>query len=181
MTQAQVLAAESNSPVEVSERTGEVIVQFGSTKPAELDGRLVYIFANDKLVRTKYMFEAEHGDLNDFIRDFKIVEPALREQYGKPSEEQAIWEDDSTQLESKPYLDQDRATPANILPSDGLVGLAVSLGHLKLYTRWDGARTKVLHALTGGNHQIAHQIEYRSVELRALEDEVRQSGTKAVR
>ena len=91
------------------------------------------------------------------------------------------WADDSTQDEPKSYLDQDRATPANILPSDRLVGFAVSLGHLKLYTQWQAARTKILHALTGENHEITHQIEYRSVELESLENKTRQQGANPER
>jgi hypothetical protein len=33
-------------------------------------------------------------------------------------------------------------------------------------------RTKILHALTGENHHITHQIEYRSSELEAFENDV---------
>ena len=181
MTQEQVLATESSRPSEVRRSSGEVIVQYDSIPLAGLDSRVIYIFANDKLVRAKYLFDVEHDNQNDFIADFRTVEPLLREKYGKPANERAIWADDSTQDEPKSYLDQDRATPANILPSDRLVGFAVSLGHLKLYTQWQTAGTKILHALTGENYQITHQIEYRSVELESLENKTRQQGTNPER
>jgi hypothetical protein len=173
MTKAQVVASESKSPAEIAESKGEMIVRYDSVRFAGLDARVVYLFARDQLVRAKYILDANHAELNDFIGDFKTVEPVLVEQYGKPAEERAIWLDDSTQLEPKSYLDQDRATPANILPSDQLVGLAVSLGHLKLYTEWHGNRTEVRHLLTGENHQIVHLVEYRSVALAPREGEVR--------
>ena len=173
MSQAQVRATEPPQPAAVSESDGEVLVRYDSIQLAGLPVRTVYIFARDRLVRAKYVFEAEHAELNDFIGDFQAVEPLLKEKYGKPAETRAVWEDDSTQLEPKSYLDQDRASPANILRSDPNVGLAISLGHLRLFTRWEAPRTKVLHAMAGENHEIVHQLEYRSTELKALEDEVR--------
>jgi hypothetical protein len=164
MTPVQVRATESAQPAGVSEGSGDVILSYDSIRLGGLECRAVYIFANDRLVRAKYLFEADHDELNDFIQDFKSIELLLAEKHGKRSADRAIWEDDSTQLEPKSYLDQDRATAASILPSDPLVGLAVSLGHLKLYTRWDTARSIIVHVLTGHDHRITHQVEYRSAE-----------------
>ena len=164
MTKAQVFAAEPNKLVDIREANGEVIVEYDVMQYGDLASRVIYIFAKDKLVRAKYLFEAEHSELNDFIVDFKRIEPLLQAQYGKPSSERAIWEDDATQLEPKSYLDQDRATPSSILASDVNVGLAVSLGHLKLFTLWNSARTRVVHTLSGGNNQIVHQAQYRSLK-----------------
>ena len=183
MTKAQVLKAESNPPAEVRESNGETIVRYDSMKLAGLDGAtldtsVVFIFAKNKLVRAKYLLDAEHDELNDFIADYHAVEPLLRSTYGEPTGQRAVWEDDSLQEERTSYLDQDRATPESILPSDRNVGLAVSLGHLKLYTEWGqgratSVRTRVLHVLMGAEGHITHQVEYSSVELGALEDEAR--------
>ncbi len=49
----------------------------------------------------------------------------------------------------------------------------MSLGHLKLYTERLDARTKAVHALTGADGAVTHQIEYHSVELHGLEEEIR--------
>ena len=163
MSRGQVIATERNRPVRTSESGGEIMLQYGASKLGAMNGRPIFIFANDKLVRAKFLVEEEHSDKNEFIRDFHEVESLLRERYGKPKDERAIWEDDSTQDETKNYLDQDRATASSILPSDRLVGLAVALGHLRLYTIREGGRTKVLHVLAGADHQITHQIEYRAV------------------
>ena len=175
MSKAQVIASESARPSDTRESGGLVVLEYDGIAAWKWDARVLYIFIKDKLTRAKFVFTADHAELNDFIADYRALEPELREKHGKPTSERAVWEDDSTQLEPKSYLDQDRATPASILPSDALVGLAVSLGHLKLYTEWETPRTKILHALTGVNHQITHQIEYRSAELESAENQNRKT------
>lgn len=173
MTRAQVLATEAAQPSEIRESNGEVLVRYDSLELGTLACRAVYIFANDKLVRAKYLFDAEHADPNDFIRDFRIIGPLLREKYGKPVSERAFWSDDSLQDEPKSYLEQDRASSTDILPSDKYAGLSIAAGHLKLYTRWQGERTRISHGLTGEDTRITHQVEFLSVELERLENDVR--------
>ena len=162
MTRAQVMATEQNRPLRVSESDGEVVVRYDASRLGALHGWPIYIFAKDKLVRSKFVIDEEHSDRNEFIRDFHALESVLKERYGKPKEERAVWEDDATQQETKNYLDQDRATPSSILPSDRSVGLAVALGHLRLYTIREDSRTRVLHVLAGADDQITHQVEYRA-------------------
>jgi hypothetical protein len=170
MTQAQVMATEQDRPVEVRHENGEVIVKYDPVKTEYLTGRLIYIFANDKLVRAKYVSDAVHSEWNDFIADFRAVEPLLMERYGKPSTERAVWLDDLYQQERLPYLDQDRALASDILTSDQNAGLSISLGNLRLITQRSNAQTKIIHALTGANSHIVHQVEYRSVEFEAFEN-----------
>jgi hypothetical protein len=160
MSQAQVMATEAGRPDEVSQTNGEVIVKFNAVQAPELAGRLIYIFVNDRLVRAKYISNAEHSELNDFIADFRAAEPVLVEKYGKPTAERAIWDSDLYQQERLPYLDQDRALASDILPSDQHAGLSISLGYLRLYTQRSSARTRIVHALTGENSRIVHQIEF---------------------
>jgi hypothetical protein len=164
MTRAQVMATEANRPVRVRQSGGEIALQYDASKLGSVNGRPIYIFAKDRLVRAKFLVEEEHSDQNEFIRDFHRLEAVLKEKYGKLKDERAIWEDDSTQDETKNYLDQDRATPSSIWPSDRFVGLAVALGHLRLYTLREDGRTRVLHVLAGADHQITHQVEYRPME-----------------
>ncbi len=164
MIPAQVKALEPGRGADISQGAAETAMEYGGIRMGGIASRVVYIFSYDRLQRAKYVFEADHRDLNEFIRDFRNIQALLIERHGKPVLDRAIWEDDSTQLEPKSYLDQDRASPANILPSDPNVGLAVSLGHLKLVTQWESPRTRVAHVLTGQDHQVTHEIEYRGTE-----------------
>lgn len=178
-TMAEVLAAEGSPPSQVRQAEGETVVRYDGAKFAGLDASVVFIFAKDRLVRAKYLLTAQHPeDLNHFVADYRAVEPVLRGANGQPSDQKAVWLDDSLQEERKSYLDQDRALAEDILPSDRNVGLAVSKGFLKLYTEWTTSRTHILHALSGADGAITHQIEYRSVEFSALEDQIRQQKAK---
>lgn len=157
------MAAEQGNPVEANGANLKYLTM--DLAPA---GTLSYEFANGKLVRATYVFLPEHADANDFVADFHAVTAALAAKHRAPSCERALWLDDSLQNERIAYLEQDRALPSDILPSDKLAGLSISLGHLKLYSTWDGPRTQILHTMTGENHRIAHRVEYRSVELFAV-------------
>jgi hypothetical protein len=181
MTVEEVLTAEAAKPISRSAIEGETIIRYASPNVAGLTTQVVYIFVGNKLVRGKYIFDQEHAELNDFVQDYQTIGSLLRNAYGSPEKGEAIWEDDSTQQERLGYLRQDRATPDAILPSDRGVGLAVSLGHLKIYTQWATADTKITHSLAGANLRISHQVEYQSIKLQALKDEPAQRLPKTQR
>ncbi len=105
MSKAQVLATEPARPSEVRESGGEVVVRYDGVKIEELEASAVYIFAQDQLVRAKYLLPAEHENLNDFIGDYHTVEAVLKSTYGEPTSQKAVWLDDSTQEERKGHLD----------------------------------------------------------------------------
>jgi hypothetical protein len=181
MTQAQVKATESIEPAETRQTGDEAVLKYDSPTSAKERARVIYIFAKDNLVRAKYIFDSDHDELNDFIVDYRAAEPRLREKYGKPASERAVWDNDEFQQERLPYLDQDRSLASDILPSDQYAGLSVSLGYLRLYTQWSTGRTRVVHALTGENSRITHQIEYRSIELEPFENQVLRQNTAGLR
>ena len=77
MDRAQVMATEGTPPSQVRERGGEIVLRYESAPLAGLDCRVVYIFAKDKLVRTKYVFQREHDEKNEFLADFTMVDAFL--------------------------------------------------------------------------------------------------------
>ena len=166
MTQTQVVASEQSKPSATLQADHEVVVRYDSVPFAGFPGQLLYFFADGKLVRAKHIVEIHHSDLNQSIGDFKKVDAVLHDTHGKPFETRNIWGDDADQEELLNYLEQDRATPADLLVSDRLLGQAIQRGHLKLYTVWMGNRTRILHGMAGEKGTVTHQIEYRDAGYR---------------
>jgi len=154
MDRPQVVAAEGTPPSQTGERGGEIVLRYDSTRLAGLDCRVVYIFAKDKLVRTKYIFQQEHEEKNDYLADFTMVDAFLIGTADRPTEQRVSWHNEAYKTEPRSY------------------GLAVSQGHLLYSTQWKGTRTVVTHALTGENGAITHEVEYVSVDLEPWEDQV---------
>lgn len=169
MSEAHVRAIEKGPPATVRTSSGEIFLEYAPVTLGPLPGRMIYIFAQNQLVRARFLSAAEHSDHNEFIRDFQFIEAELKERYGKTLQDRTVWTDDSTQDEPKPYLEQDRATATGILPSDRNIGLAVLLGHLKLYTWRTQGSTEIWYTLSAEDRQISHQVEYQSIALRNLE------------
>jgi hypothetical protein len=153
MDRAQVVATEG-TPNQMRERGGEVVLRYESARLAGLDCRVVYIFARDKLVRTKYIFKQEHEEKNDFLADFTMVDAFLIGTMERPTEQRVSWHNEAYKKEPQRY------------------GVAVSLGQLLYSTQWKGTRTVVTHALTGENGGITHEVEFVSVDLEPWEDQV---------
>lgn len=154
MDSKQVLAAETTPPTQVSERGGESVVRYAAARLAGLDCRIVYIFAQDKLVRTKYVFQRAHENKNDYLADFTVVDAFLAGALNHAGEERVVWRSDTYKKDPEHY------------------GAAVGEGQLEYSTQWNGKRTIVTHALTGANGVPTHEIEYVSVELEPWEDQV---------
>jgi hypothetical protein len=119
----------------------------------QLPVEVIYLFVDNKLTRAKYSFIQSHTNENDFISDYKSLNNALKNKYGKPNQEDHFWSDDL-------YKDS---------PSDW--GFAVSLGHHSYFTEWDTSDTEILSALYGDNYKITMVVEYYSKELKDLEEE----------
>ena len=154
MDRAQVVAKEGMPPSQIGERGGQIVLRYKSARLAGLDCRVVYIFAKDKLVRTKYVFQQEHDKKNDFLADFTVVDAFLMGTMARPTEQRVSWHNEAYKTEPQQY------------------GVAVSLGQLLYSTQWKGVRTVVTHALSGENGAITHEVEYVSVDLEPWEDQV---------
>lgn len=160
MTPEEVQAAEGAPPQETTTADGELLLRYPATDFAASDTSVVYAFAGGRLVRATYVFAPEHRDPNDFVGDFHAITAQLVARFGRASEERAVWLDDSLQNERIAYLEQDRALPSDILPSDPNAGLSISLGHVQLYSLWNQPRSVIRHTMIGENRKIRHQVEF---------------------
>jgi hypothetical protein len=156
MTEAEVQAAEGGKPVEAASGT----LRYAVTDFADAYGFVVYTFEHGRLARASCLFTPEHTEPNDFIADFHTVAAKLTSKLGKPDDERNIWLDDSLQNERIAYLEQDRALPSDILPSDVRAGLAIAVGHLRMTATWNKPGTRIVHTMTGADHMIRHQVEF---------------------
>jgi hypothetical protein len=154
MDHTQVVATEGTPPSQIRESGGEVVLRYESARVAGLNCRVVYIFAKDKLVRTKYVFQQEHDKKNDFLADFTMVDAFLMGTMERPTEQRVSWRNETYKMEPQNY------------------GVAISLGQLLYSTQWKGTRTVVTHALIGENGAITHEVEYVSVDLEPWEDQI---------
>lgn len=156
MSMQEVKITEESEPVY---ENSEIIVY--EDYLIQLPVEAVYFFVDNKLTRAKYMFNQKHTNENDFISDYKSLNNALRNKYGKPDEEDHFWSDDL-------YKDT---------PSDW--GFAVSLGHHSYFTEWDTKDTEILSALHGDNYEINMVVEYYSKELKNLDEEKTNQDTQS--
>jgi hypothetical protein len=115
MDRSQVVATEATPPSQVREGGGEIVLRYESARIAGLDCRVVYIFAKDKLVRAKYVFQQEHDGKNDFLADFAIVDAFLTGTLDRATEQRVSWRNDTYKMEPQHY------------------GLAVSLGQASVF------------------------------------------------
>jgi len=123
---------------------------------------IIYVFMNDKLVRTQYRFSAEHTNKFGYLDDYHVVSKALTEKYGKPDEDEMIWKDPLFKSDVHKY------------------GTAVSVGHLVLFMTWYNADgTQISTRIDGDNYEIAHAVEYSSIEFGHLEKNAKDQKKEA--
>jgi hypothetical protein len=127
----------------------------------DLPVEVIYIFVDNKLVRSKYIFIQKHTNENDFLSDYKSLNSALKNKYGKPIEENHFWSNDLYKSDSSNW------------------GFAVSLGHHSYYTKWETSETTILSVLHGDNYEINMEIEYQSKELKYLEEKQKNKETES--
>jgi hypothetical protein len=159
MTKEEVIKLEGK-PVREKEERGILMIVFES----EIDNKkcdILYFFAENKLVRTRYHFTHSHVDKNLYIKDYGEIEKQLVEKYGKTK-------DGKVGL-YKLYTSD---------PDDW--GSAVGYGQLKYYAEWELPETHLNLVLTGNNQHVALFIEYKSMKYKDLEEEIRKKAKKKI-
>jgi len=107
-----------------------------------------YMFSSqNKLVKTRYSFDQDHSEKNNYIADFIKLNEFFEETYGKPNRDDCIWHDPSL-----------KADPANW-------GQAVSLGHLSYETRWVISETEIVLNLSGKDEKVSLEVFYSCLNL----------------
>ena len=123
---------------------------------------IIYYFAENKLVSSKYHFLHNHINLNLYLFDFANLKKNLIKKYGEPKEHKPVWLNDL-------YKNS---------PDD--IGRAISYGHLKLLTKWETPETNIFLGIMGDNYKIKLIIEYSSIKYADLKKRIKEKAKKAI-
>lgn len=118
-----------------------------------------YVFAESQLVRGVYLVTTDHANSNDYITDYDSMKSLLTKKYGEPEEDEVVWKNDLYQDDPQQH------------------GMAISAGHLALYSSWSYEDTELTLMLRGDNYEINHTITYVSKTLGELEGQASEEAT----
>ena len=96
------------------------------------------------------MFLVEHSNKNRYIDDFYDLKALLIKKYGEPAFNIIHWDNDLYKDSEQDY------------------GLAVAIGHLEYFTRWETDKTTIRLDLYGDNYDIYLSLDYTSKEYEDL-------------
>jgi hypothetical protein len=153
-TKEYVMEIESN---ELLQEEPDALFYDGNV--AGFDCLIIYIFANNHLVRGKYSFTHQHANANEFIGDYEILKDLLTKKYGRPRKAEVIWLDDLWRDDPSGW------------------GVAISSGGLVYYAEWVTDATDITLILNGDNYEINLAIEYVSKKLGHIENQIREQKT----
>ena len=151
MTQKEVISAEEKmDPVERTEN----MIKY-KTQILEKNVDLFYIFAQDKLIGSMYKLDDNYLNADHFIQTYFQFKQVLTKKYGTPSREITNWLNDTHRYNIKKW------------------GLALSLGHIQYSTVWKVPSKTIECSLREENFNILCLVQYYSVDLSHLFEEVK--------
>lgn len=145
MSREEIMKAERSAPVMESDS----LIVFNDNL-FEKNVQVGYVFVENKLWKVRYFLVDTHTNKNDYISDYDKFKEALISKYGKPKKSEVIWKN-------------------NLYANDKQnQGLAISMGHLALFSAWDTGKTTIFCFVDGENFNVNVRIDYESKELREL-------------
>ena len=139
-----------------SEEIGNVLY-WADSRLGALSSDIAYIYANNILVRAKYLVSERWVNENRYIMEFNSLKKMLTKKYGNPDKDDEFW---NNLLWKDDYDDW---------------GKAVQEGHLSMYSTWISGGTRVILSLDGENYSSSLGIEYTSLKLESIEDNLKEN------
>lgn len=139
MTKERVKATEKIKVVDES----DIYLAYESLV-ADKEAYIFYEFDDNKLIVGRYAFKNIDYYKNQCLVDYGETKKILVDKYGKPEDEEVIWY-------NKLYAGQEEK-----------YGLAISLGHIMMFNKWDTDETVILQILKGENYTINLGVTYFS-------------------
>lgn len=128
-------------------------------KLIDFNALIVYFFAENQLVRARYVLEENHTNKNDYLEDYWSLKEKLKSKYGEPKTDKIEWKNDLYRSDQAQW------------------GFAVSLGHLYYYAIWYADDTNIGLSIRGDNYEINTILEYESRQIIHLEERAKQKRT----
>lgn len=123
---------------------------------------IIFFFAENKLVSSKYHFLHKHVNRNLYIFDYDSLKKNLIKKYGESKEHKVIWLNNL-------YKNK---------PND--IGRAFSYGHVRLFTKWETQETNIFLGMMGDNYKIKLIIEYSSIKYTDLKKKIKEKAKKKI-
>lgn len=121
---------------------------------------IIYEFVEKRLTQTAYWFynfDKSHRDKNDYISDYSNLKEKLIKKYGNPFMDRQTWNNNLYKNDSKNW------------------GVAISLGHLSVTTKWETPATEIALVLWGKDNGVSLAILYTSKELKNLAEKAKEN------
>lgn len=122
----------------------------------------IYIFAEEKLVRTKYILNENVSEEDTYISLYQDFQDIITSNYGKPKEDEEIW----------------RGEDMESYASRNLWSYYLSDGDLSFMTLYETDHAEILIVLSSEENEITLEVQYVSNEFGYLEDKVQKKKAK---
>lgn len=149
--------AKSREGVAPSSESDTLLFWSGS-RLGNLKCDVIYLYVNNILIRGKYLVDEEWVNENRYIDEYGVLKGLLTKKYGAPVKDDEFW---SNYLWNGNYDDW---------------GKAVEQGHLSMYASWSTDDSNIILFLSGENYNSFLGVEYVSVRLGGIEDELNESS-----
>jgi len=148
LTKKQIVEIEGK-PADQRKVRGLEVMRY-EQKVINLECAIDYFFAGNKLTRTRFSFGGDYADKNAYLQDYQKIKEALIQKFGRPLEENMTWHNPAFKDDFSSW------------------GEAVSLGQLKMSSRWLTPQTEIIASLSGVDEEILLTVEYTGLELKEL-------------
>jgi hypothetical protein len=122
----------------------------------------LYIFAEEKLVRTKYVLNEYVSENETYISLFEDFKAIITSNYGKPKKDEEIWRDKNMEN----------------FATRNMWGYYLRDGDLTLRTLYKTDQAEILIILESEENEISLVVQYVSNEFGYLEDKVQKRKAK---
>lgn len=125
---------------------------YNDAKILGLSCSIMYMFYDDRLSNSGYVFSEKHVNKNLYYEDYLKIVKSYEEKYGEPSEKSEEWNDSLY----KGNMEE--------------IGMAISTGHVMFITKWETDSTKIGLVLKGDNFEISTAVVYQPLSYKPSTD-----------